>query len=153
MPCCQQDELYAAELGLDDGPCFESLHAAQVFVDGLRDTDWWIKWLNEIERVEVGPARSGAKFAGVGWYEREKQCGRMEFTTCRPSLRLIVHELAHVVASCRRMSESHDPWMARIYLELTYLIMGSAAYKELEFGYLAQGIDYDAGGITDWTRN
>jgi hypothetical protein len=149
---CQQSELYAAEAGIDWGKRFESLHHTQAFVDGLRDTWWWEKWLGEqLQRVEVGPTRRGAS-GSVGWYVPTAKAGRMEFVTCRPPLDLVVHELAHVVAACRRNSKSHDPWFARIYLELAYLIAGREAYEDLAIRFLSHGIDFDAGGITDWTR-
>lgn len=146
----QQYDLYASERGVQDGPVFASVADVQVWLDDLRDTWWWERWLTDsVKRVEVGIGRPGPGVAGVGWYERPKLAGRMEFARgAELNERRLVHELSHVIASARRDSKSHDPWFARVYLELTYLIRGSDRYLELRQAFDAHGIDYEAGGIT-----
>jgi putative metallohydrolase (TIGR04338 family) len=150
---CQQDQLYAAEAAwIRQGPTFATVDEVQQFLDDLRDAWWWEKWLGtELQRIEVGKARKGAKFQGVGGYNREHASGRVEFSTWPIGKRVVIHEITHVIANCRRCSKAHDPWFARIFLELVYLIEGSESYDELRAAFERNGIDYDAGGMTEWT--
>jgi hypothetical protein len=123
-----------------------TLEEAQGLVDAWRDSWWWDKWLGDtVLRVEVG--RGSGTGGGVGWYSAEARSGRMEFGAAKISMGLLVHELSHVLASARRRSQSHDPWFARIYLELTYLVRGSTAYEELRKAFDSYRVDYDAGGL------
>lgn len=149
MPC-QQDELYAAEACVDPGNYFTGVDAAREYVERLRDTWWWEKWIPNLHTVEVEEVRKGkhgrnaagaAGFVGDG-------VGRMEIHRgLNLYEQLIIHELTHVVAGARKGSRSHDPWFARIYLELTYLIRGISAYQQLVTAYVRNGIDYDAEGL------
>lgn len=143
---CQQDPVYAAQATTDRGALL-TLEEAQRWVDDLRESWWWEKWIGDrVLRVEVGPARKGT-LDSVGWYVEAARSGRMEFGPSKPSQGLVVHELAHVLAAARRRSQSHDPWFARIYLELSYLMRGSAAYEELRKAFDTHRVDYDAGGL------
>jgi hypothetical protein len=142
---CQQDTVYAAQATTDRG-ALVTLEEAQGLVDAWRDSWWWDKWLGDtVLRVEVG--RGSGTGGGVGWYSAEARSGRMEFGAAKISMGLLVHELSHVLASARRRSQSHDPWFARIYLELTYLVRGSTAYEELRKAFDSYRVDYDAGGL------
>jgi hypothetical protein len=145
----QQMDLYAAERLVDDGPLFANVAAVQVWLDGLRDTDWWVRLVPEdVLRVEVALGRPGKGAAGVGWFDRKAKGGRLEFARAAElNERRIVHELSHVIASAAKNSKSHDPWFARIYLELTYLIRGATAYTQLRDAFIRTGIDFDAEGL------
>jgi hypothetical protein len=147
MPC-QQDRLYAAETWVDNGPVFADVDAVQVWLDALRDTRWWEQWCPNVLKVEVGIGRPGKGVAGVGWFEKDKNVGRLEFArSAELNERQMVHELAHVLAQARKDSQSHDPWFARVYLEITYAIRGVLEYEQLRYGYIREGVDYDAEGL------
>jgi hypothetical protein len=142
---CQQDTVYAAQNTTFRGEPIGSIADVQRFVDDLREAWWWEKWLGDrVIRVEVGQARG---FDSVGWYDEDARSGRMEFGHVPLTIGLVLHELAHVLAKARRHSQAHDPWFARIYLELSYLVRGSAAYEELRKAFDTHGVDYDAGGL------
>jgi hypothetical protein len=50
-----------------------------------------------------------------------------------------------VLASARFDSRSHDPWFARIYLELVYSCVGHETYQALKSAFDAYGVDHDVG--------
>lgn len=145
----QQLDLYAAEREIHDGPVFRDVRAVQEWLDDLRETWWWEEWIGErVLRVEAARGRPGPHAAGVGSYYPERLSGRLEFAKgAELNERRCVHELAHVIAAATHNSKSHDPWFARVYLELTYLIRGTAAYQELLAAFDRHGIDHDARGI------
>jgi putative metallohydrolase (TIGR04338 family) len=140
----QQDELYAAEETTDHGRTFANLKEVQRWVDSLRDESWWEQRYWMVERVEVGTSRKWHE--SVGWFEKEPHsrsgAGRMEMAHTHRDELSMIHELAHVLANARHGSNSHDPFFARTYLELTYLIRGSDAYLELQNAFDLAGIDY-----------
>lgn len=137
---CQQDELYDAEETIDRGRRFGSLDEVQAWVDALRDERWWQVRYWMVARVEVGPGRRGA--GSVGWFERDKNAGRMEMSPAHLSELFCLHELAHVLAAARDGSDSHDPTFARTYCELVYWVMGSLAWQRLATAFATYGIDY-----------
>lgn len=152
----QQDDLYRVErdLSYSRRNAFTNIQQVQDFVDGLRETWWWERWISGVLRVEVGHARRNASFAGVGWFDKEAKAGRLEFRPDVPlTRRLVVHELSHVIAAWRVGKPAHhSPWFARVYYELTYLILGASYAAELAQSFKTHGVDYDAMGITEWTR-
>lgn len=139
---CQQSALYAAEGTVRDrGRTFAGVTEAQRFVDGLRATWWWPFFYWQVEYVEVGRARAnGAGSVGV-WYP-EKNAGRIEMWHGHLTVPDITHELAHVLADARHGSKSHDPWFAREFLNLTYLISGSNAYVNLRDAFVRYRIEF-----------
>lgn len=143
----QQFALYEAERLAPRGREFLSMDHVQEFVDGLRDTWWWdLFYINRVKRVEVarGDMRCRTTQAGVGWYEPDKNAGRMEFTAI-PHERLVLHELSHVLASARYGgSQGHFPTFARVYLEVVSLVMGPRVYTKLKHEFDLHSIDYDA---------
>lgn len=149
MNATQQETLYASERALLDGRTFPNVEAVERWInDDLRESWWWERWCANVIYVEVGIGRPGAGVAGVGWFDADANAGRLEFARdAALTERRVVHELAHVIAKARRNSTSHDPWFARIYLELTYLVRGQAQYEVLKKSFDAHGIDYDAGGM------
>ena len=147
MPC-QQDQLYAAENTIDHGELFESLEAVQAFVDEMRDKyPFWEKAYSHVERIEIKleVARAGTQSAG---YYPDDRVGIVALPMACPSLQFVIHEVAHVLSTARYGSRAHDPWMARCYLELTYIVRGPMAYFDLYSAFLAQGVDFDAEGLT-----
>lgn len=144
----QQDALYDAERLVDPGNYFTGIDAVQEFYDSLRDTWWWEKWIPDVHHVEVSIGRPGRGVAGVGWFEAGVNEGYVQFAKGVPlPERRVVHELSHVIAGARKQSRSHDPWFARIYLEMTFLIRGPRAYCELQQAFVSKNIDYDAEGL------
>lgn len=143
----QQLDCYAAEGGLDNGPTFRDVAAAQKFVDDLRDTHWWQLqgYSLHVLRIEVGAAtKLSDRFSGVGWYDDDKNAGRIELKPAGLNTRTVLHEVAHVLASAVHKSKSHDPAWARTYLTLVSCVMGPDAYLALQRSFDAHGVDYDA---------
>lgn len=140
---CQQSEAYAAEQYAPTGPAFDSLEHVQRFVDELRDHPllrWHDHWPNVL-RVEVGPTRRNSR-ESVGWFEPEMNAGRIELAYSQRFMRVVLHELAHVLAEAEWSSEAHDPGWARTYLELMYVVMGSDAYTQLRDAFEAKGVEH-----------
>lgn len=147
MTRTQQFDCYAAEGGLESGPTFPDWDAAQRWVDDLRDTPWWnLQGFSlYVLRIEVGPAtKLSNKFAGVGWYEDDKNAGRIELKRCGLNTRTVLHEVSHVLADAVYKSTGHDPAWARTFLTLVSCVMGPDAYLALQRSYDAHGVDYDA---------
>jgi putative metallohydrolase (TIGR04338 family) len=140
----QQQECYAAERELRGGRAFMSVEEVQSFVDGLRDLPWWTAqgFHLAVARIEVGKSRS-KKHAGVGWYDAEMGGGRIELTGVGLNMKTVLHEVAHVIASAKYGSKSHDPWWARTYLTLVSYVMGTESYLTLQSAFDGQGVDYD----------
>lgn len=138
----QQDAVYAAE-GVASAalpPQAMSLAEAQDFVDNLlNNADWWDAEAPEVYRVEVGPARSRTK--SIGWYERDKNAGRIELAPPGRNPLTICHELAHVFCEAKGFAKVHNPGWARCYLTLVYRVMGSEAYKALWYAFQAEGVE------------
>ena len=143
MAVTQQQECYRAESQLGPGRAFMSIDEIQAFVDSLRDAPWWTAqgYHLSVARIEVGTSRS-KKFAGVGWYDKDMGAGRIELTGVGKNMKTVLHEVAHVIASAKYGSKSHDPWWARTYLTLVSYVMGSDAYLTLQSAFDAQGVDY-----------
>lgn len=144
MMNCQQDQLYAAESSCRRGQEFHSVEEMQRWVDQLRDRPWWTMFYAKVLRVEVGAARSNGRGSVGDWFP-ELSAGRIEMHPAHWCVRVILHELAHVLAAARFGSKSHDPYFARVYLELVYHEMGPGAYTELWESFQADGIRHDPG--------
>lgn len=142
---CQQEELYAAERGVDHGRQFDSIEAIQVFVDGLRDERWWFAqgfWT--VERIEVGrPSKRNERDGSVGWYEKAMNAGRIEMAQVHWDELTVLHEVAHVLADALHNSEAHDPYFARIYLTLVSCVMGPQVYTRLRNSFDRRGVIHD----------
>jgi putative metallohydrolase (TIGR04338 family) len=136
----QQYELYATEVGLDEGRDL-TYESAQEYVDAMRETEWWDRLYPSIMRVEVGRKRKNGR-ESVGWYEPAMGAGRIEMLPQHLNQLIIAHELSHVFAVARWNSQSHDPAFARVYLETVYHTMGSDAYLALKNAFDVGGIDY-----------
>lgn len=141
----QQAALYAAEDEIFEGVYFTSLEHVQEWIDGLRDIWWWEARVPQVLKIDVHPANVGER--DQAWYDESTRTGIIEFATPIPSMRSVVHELAHVLAQARHGSQSHDPWYARILLELTYLLRGIPTYEALFAAFVRHGIDFDADGL------
>jgi putative metallohydrolase (TIGR04338 family) len=145
----QQFDCYAAEAALGDGRAFRGVDEAQRWVDDLRDTPWWQLqgYGLHVLRIEVGLAdarKLGKDAVAVGWYERSKNAGRVEFKRSALNESTVLHEVAHVLASAVHGSKSHDPAWARTYLTLVSCVIGPDAYVTLQRSFDAHGVDYDA---------
>jgi putative metallohydrolase (TIGR04338 family) len=57
---------------------------------------------------------------------------------------IMLHELSHVLASRLNGSKAHDPFFARTYVTLVYLVLGPAAWLQLEAAFKRHGVDYNA---------
>lgn len=142
---CQQEEVYAAERTIHSGPRFASVDEVQRFVDDLRNTWWWVKWVPNVRWVEVSFERRSDHSEAT--YSADARVGYVSLGSRTPTYRVVVHELAHILACARYGSQSHDPWFARVYYELTYLVRGCEAAQELAIAFDELKVDYDAPGI------
>lgn len=139
----QQQECYAAEAALRNGRAFMSVEEVQTFVDSLREERWWTLqgYGLKVRRIEVGKSNS-RKHSGVGWFEEDAKAGRIELSGTGLNMRVVLHEVAHVLASAQHGSKSHDPWWARTYLTLVSYVMGTESYLTLQTAFDAKGVDY-----------
>lgn len=135
----QQYALYASEEAAPRGRQFRTVPEVQAYLDELRDRPWWPE---RILRVEAGPARQSGR-CSVGWWQEEKQAGRVEMLAEHMYHQAILHELAHVVAAAMHRSKAHCPHFARTYLELVYREMGPDAYRTLWDSFESHGIKHD----------
>jgi hypothetical protein len=146
----QQDRLYAAERCVDGGSVFADVATVASWLSQLRDTWWWSQWTPNVLYVEADEVKAGThgrSAAGCAAY-LGGGVGRMELHRgTRLTEQLIIHELSHIIAGARCNSHSHDPWFARVYAELTFLIRGTAIWQQLKQAFDAHGIDYDAEGL------
>lgn len=141
----QQQLLYAAEQTIAQGSRFNSLDHVRSYVDELRDTWWWTTWCDDVLAVDVHRARSCTY--SCARYQRTERAGLIQLCADNPTVQHLVHELAHVLAGATRDAKSHDPWFARVYYELTYLVRGCEPAQELAIAFDEFGVDYDAGGL------
>lgn len=141
----QQDEIYAAEAEVAHrGRTFTSENAAQAWVDSLRETWWWQRFFWR------GPARTEVYWRSrgsdsVGKYDKANDAGILEMLPSHRNELFILHELAHVLAAALNGSKAHDPFFARTYATLVYLVLGSDAWLELQESFDKHGIDYMQG--------
>lgn len=138
---CQQDEIYAAEKHVPHGRTFRTEAQAQEWLDGLARTWWWEKFFwNGPSRTEVYWRPRGD--SSVGSYHKDKDAGLLEMLPAHRNELIILHELSHVLASALNKSKAHDPFFARTYLTLVYLVMGIDAYLELKSAFDDHDINY-----------
>jgi putative metallohydrolase (TIGR04338 family) len=143
----QQLQCYAAEVGVPDGSRFRDVAEAQRFVDELRDEPWWHLqgYSLAVLRIEVHPAsRTNQQWHGVSQWFPDKSAGLVELSPSGLSTRVVLHEVAHVLADSALASTGHDPAWARTYLTLVSCVMGPDAYLKLRESFDAHGVDYDA---------
>lgn len=137
---CQQDELYAAELGGLRGDRLETREEIEAYVNALRDTPWWQERFAQVVYVEARVRKSNTA-GSCGAFIKEHNAGLIEMAPCHCCEQYVLHELAHVLAHARYGCCSHGPWFARTYLELVYLAMGTEAYSLLYQAFESAGID------------
>jgi putative metallohydrolase (TIGR04338 family) len=140
MTSCQQFELYAAEADVPRGWEFSNADRLQGWLDGLRDEPFWCRFYPQVLRVEVGYVR-GTRSVGA-WIPADN-AGRIEMAPGHRNELVVLHEIAHVLAAARYGSESHDPWFARVYLELVFFVMGYDTFDALHRAFEAGGIEHD----------
>jgi putative metallohydrolase (TIGR04338 family) len=138
---CQQGKLYAAEEPCPEGHRFASIDDVQRFVDSLRDTWWWRLWYPQVQRVEVHALPAG-RSCSVGSWHPQQGAGKLEMLRVHWTVRVVLHELAHVLAEVRYGSHAHCPWFARTYLELVYLVMGAETFTFLRTAFRAADVDF-----------
>lgn len=139
---CQQGPLYRAEESVDWGDEL-TLEQAQGFVDDMRDR--YRRWHEDypmLKRLEVHVVDGVG--GSVGCFEPDKLAGLLQMASQHLRPVILCHEAAHVLAEARFKSRSHDPWFARIYLELVGSCIGPEKYMELYEAFKANDIDFDA---------
>lgn len=137
----QQEALYAAEQNVRRGRTFTNVRDAQRWVDDLRETWWWQRFFwGAPTRIEVYWRSRGN--SSVGSWDKLNDAGVIEMLPQHRNELFILHELSHVIAAALNGSKAHDPFFARTYATLVYLVLGSDAWLELQAGYEKHGIDY-----------
>ena len=137
---CQQYEIYGAQAEAPEGRTFTSVEEMQSYVDSLRDTVWWQRHYSNVLRIEVYDRPTGKKDS-VGSWVPLNAAGVIEIGN--PRERTVLHEVAHVLAAARFGSKAHDPYFARIFLELVAHVMGSEAFVALHAAFDKHGIEHD----------
>lgn len=140
MTSCQQFQLYAAEHNVPHGMTFFHAPELQGWVDALRDEPWWERFYPNVLRVEAAFVRGPGSVGG--WFPA-RGSGRIEMGPDHRCELYVCHELTHVLAAARYGSQAHCPWFSKVYLELTYLVMGSGAWSALRHAFVAAGIEFD----------
>jgi putative metallohydrolase (TIGR04338 family) len=141
MSCCQQGEVYAAESGVPHGASFATVGQLQAWVDALRDEPWWHRFYPQVRKVEVHFLPRG-KASVSAWFP-DFNAGVIEMLPRHRNEQIVLHEMAHVLASARYGSQAHCPWFCRVYLELVYLVMGEETWSALRNAFQAGGVDFD----------
>lgn len=135
----QQLKIYAAEVGVPKGFEFGVRADIQKFVDDLREEQWWQDRYANVLRIEVAFKGTGRSF---GHFEPGNNAGLISLGPLGRNVQTITHEIAHVVSNAYHGSISHDPYYAREYAVLTYIISGSASWLALQDGYEREGVNY-----------
>lgn len=138
---CQQSAVYAAENACRIGKVFRTTAAAQAFVDELTAQSWFDERWPNVRCIEV-TVKTKVDRSSVGAWYADERIGHCDMLPHHLNERTLCHEVAHVLACARYGSRAHDPWFARIYLELVYHMMGSEAWCELRDALEAAGIDF-----------
>jgi hypothetical protein len=135
----QQDALYRSEDTVGRGRDLD-MAGARALVDGLRDLAWWEENVPEIRYVEIVKLKGGK--CSVGGWDPERGAAVIEMLPVHMNELTIVHELAHAVAHAQWGSTCHDPLFSRMFLQLTFLGLGSEKYAELYGAFERDGIDF-----------
>jgi putative metallohydrolase (TIGR04338 family) len=144
---CQQDEIYAAENGVNHGMWFTKEADAQAWLDALRDRWWWSKFFWKAPaRTEVYWRARGS--SSVGSYHKDEDAGLLEMLPPHRNELIMLHELSHVIADALNDSHAHDPFFARTYATLVYLVLGSDTWLQLQHAFDEHGVDYMQGSVT-----
>jgi hypothetical protein len=138
MTFTQQDELYASERKADLGQ--EILpEDLQSYVDDLRNNPWVFRCFPMVLRIEAYALK---RDGSVGSFHKAKGAGKIEMSFSHLNERIVLHEVAHVLAAARYGSNAHCPWFARTYLELVSLFAPSV-YPSLLTAFQEDGIDFE----------
>lgn len=138
MTYTQQDELYAAEDKADLGQ--EILpEDLQSYVDALRDNPWVFRCFPMVNRIEAYALK---RDGSVGSFHKETGAGKIEMSFNHLYERIVLHEVAHVLAGARYGSKAHCPWFARTYLELIS-VFAPSVYPSLLASFREDGIDFE----------
>lgn len=144
MKRCQQFELYASEIGVPRGPRFDSAQEAEAWISEVRETRWFQDNFPNVRFFEFH-ARDRRRRESVGAFVPLDHTVLCELLPEHLNALDACHEAAHGLAEARYDSHAHDPWFARIYLELVYLMLGSSTYDTLREAFVRGGIDHDPG--------
>jgi len=139
MPC-QQQELYRAERQAPIGLKLDSTKDAQVVLDAVRNTPFFLDRWPQVRHIEVEVLDRGDS---VGQWVPEDGAGRIELSKKFACERTLLHEIAHVVVHAEHgVRGAHGPHFCRAYLELVYVRMGRQAYQALRDGMDAEGVQH-----------
>lgn len=141
MRRCQQDELYRAEDLIEHGEMFQSHAEIERWCNSLRETWWWSRFYPRVEVIEVTPSTDPR--ASVGAYYEGEGLAVLNLHEVHFYEHYVLHELAHPLAKARFGSTSHDPFFARVLLELTFLVRGQEAWEDLGRAFEQYGIVID----------
>ena len=135
----QQLALYAAERRVVDKG--RQIVDVQAYVDQIVNQAWFGETYPMVPAIDVKLIPSGS--GSVGGYDRAKRRGMMDMLPVHRVENYVLHELAHVLAEAKFESKSHDPFFARIYLELVFRLRGVNAWLDLKAEFDQDNICYD----------
>jgi hypothetical protein len=142
----QQADVYAAERTLSWPAWLGTIDDARLFLMNATETEWWSECVGDaVTLLEIELSNAAATSSARG--HTDEQFGVITFSVHQLTDKTAVHELAHVLADVLHGSESHDPWWARVYLELVSLMVGSQQYRELELAFFAHSIEVATEGL------
>ena len=143
MKKCQQWELYDAERDVPHGKWFASTDEAEAWISEIRETLWFRDNFPTVQRFELHPR--SVNDGSVGTFIPLDGVVLAEMASEHLNNLIICHEVSHGLAAARYQSRSHDPWFARIYLELVWHMLGTETYEALRASFDQHGIDHDPG--------
>jgi putative metallohydrolase (TIGR04338 family) len=129
----QRQRLYNAENRVSDGPRWDSLLAAQAYVDELLTSPWWHRHFPSVRCVVLfdhGGKDALAHKGGHGGAIRLPYWARTPLT--------LMHELAHIASP--RTTVGHDPVYAGIYLLLVQHCLGERVASLLARHFAARRV-------------
>lgn len=137
----QQFDLYRAERSVDLGRRFASYAEVRDYVIDLVNRPFWERYSPCLNIEVCQKTRRGNDSVGA-WFP-DSQYGYIEMNVNDLNENIVLHEISHCIAQAQFGSTSHDPYFAKTYLELVFLVRGVEPWTELKAAFDQAGIVYD----------
>src|SRR5918996_5967434 len=129
----QRTRLYEAENCVSEGLVWDSLMAAQQYVDELFTSPWWQRQFPSVRCVVLFD--QGAKYARA---HKGVHGGAIQFPAWARTQLTLLHELAHLASPTGTVG--HGPVYAGIYLLLVQQGMGEPVAAQLASHFAARRV-------------
>jgi putative metallohydrolase (TIGR04338 family) len=133
----QRQRLYNAENRVPEGLRWDSLLAAQQYVDGLLASPWWHRHFPSVRCVVLFDHGGQYALAHKGVHG-----GAIQFPRGARTPLTLMHELAHLASPPRTIC--HGPVYAGIYLRLVQHCMGERVAVQLAHQFAAHRVHVHA---------